>query len=167
MTPAVPTKFRTLLDLLTSGGVEFIVVGGVAGIAHGSARVTQDLDVVYRRIPDNLDRIVRLFAPLRPYPRGAPPGLPFMWDRRTVEFGLNFTLETTIGVVDLLGVIAGGDYDQLKPHSIELEAFGVRCWCLDLDTLIRTKRAAGRPKDFEAIAELELLEEEQREPGGN
>jgi predicted nucleotidyltransferase len=165
MSPVVPTKFRTLLELLTGAGVEFVVVGGVAAIAHGSGRVTQDLDVVYRRTPENLDRLVRVFAPLRPYPRGAPPGLPFAWDRRTVEFGLNFTLETTIGVIDILGVIAGGDYDQLLPHSIELEAFGVTCRCLDLDTLIRTKRAAGRPKDFEALAELELLDEERRGSG--
>lgn len=72
--------------------------------------------------------------------------------------GLNFTLTTDLGPLDLLGEVAGGGrYDDLKTHSIEAEVFGVKCRVLDLETLIATKRAAGRPKDFEAIAELELL----------
>lgn len=162
MTPATPTQFRELISLLTGAGVEFIVVGGVAAGALGAARVTLDLDVVYRRAPDNLDRIVEALRPYSPYPRGAPPGLPFRWDRRTVDFGLNFTLSTTIGYIDLLAEIAGGGtYESLLLHAVRLDAFGVSCLCLDLDTLIRTKRAAGRPKDFEAIAELESIREER------
>ena len=83
-----PTRFRELIEHLSAGNVEFIVVGGVAASVLGSARVTQDLDVLYRRTPDNLDRIVNTLAPFSPYPRGAPLGLPFRWDRRTLEFGL-------------------------------------------------------------------------------
>jgi hypothetical protein len=157
MMPTQPTDFEALLGLLQAGGVEFIVIGGVAGTALGSPRITFDLDVLYRRAPDNLDRLAKLFAPLSPYPRGAPPNLPFVWDRKGLDLGLNFTLQTSLGFIDLLGEIAGGDYDRLSPHTIEIDVFGVRCRCLDLDTLIRTKRAAGRPKDFEAIAELELV----------
>jgi hypothetical protein len=59
--------------------------------------------VVYRRSPDNLDRLVSSLAPFRPYLRGAPPGLPFRWDQATLERGLNFTLVTTLGDLDLLG----------------------------------------------------------------
>ena len=162
MTPARPTQFRELISRLTEAGVEFIVVGGVAAGALGAARVTLDLDVVYRRTPGNLDRVVSALKPYAPYPRGAPPDLPFTWDRRTVDFGLNFTLTTSIGFVDLLAEIAGGGaYETLLPHAIRLDVFGVSCLCLDLDTLIRTKRAAGRPKDFEAIAELESIREER------
>jgi hypothetical protein len=151
-----------LISLLDRAKVEFIVVGGVAAGAHGAARVTLDLDVVYRRTPDNLSRIVEALKPYAPYPRGAPPNLPFQWDRRTVSFGVNFTLETMLGYVDLLGEITGGGpYDDLLPHAVRLDVFGVSCLCLDLDTLIRTKRAAGRPKDYEAIAELEVIREER------
>ena len=75
--------------------------------------------------------------------------------------GLNFTLTTKLGAIDLLGEIAGGgSYENLLPFTIDLELFGVECKCLELEKLIETKRAAGRPRDFEAIAELEALREE-------
>jgi hypothetical protein len=78
--------------------------------------------------------------------------------------GLNFTLETSIGPLDLLGeVTGGGSYEELLDHTIEIEVFGIRCRCLDLPALIRTKHAAGRPKDLEATAELEVIWEEQQE----
>jgi hypothetical protein len=156
------TEFRSLLEVLSVADVEFIVVGGLAAAAHGSSRVTQDIDVVYARTPANLDRLVRALTPLRPYLRGAPPGLPFSWSAETVRRGLNFTLSTSLGDIDLLGEITGGGgYDALLSHSIRLELFGRTCRCLDLPTLIRVKRAAGRPKDLDAIAELEALEDER------
>ena len=156
------TDFPALLRLLTAGHVEFILVGGAAGNAHGAPRLTLDLDVVYGRSTENLARVAAALAPQHPYPRGAPPGLPFQWDRRTLEFGVNFTLKTDLGLIDLLGEITGGGtYEQLLPHSIWIELYGIRCRCLDLNTLIRTKRAAGRPKDFEAIAELEIIQDKQ------
>jgi predicted nucleotidyltransferase len=156
------TQFRELLQVLSTAGVEFIIVGGVAAFAHGVARVTLDLDLVYRRTPANLGRIVDALAPYDPYPRGAPEGLPFHWDARTVQFGINFTLRTRLGFLDLLGEItAGGTYDDLLPRSHVIEVYGMRCRCLELDELIRVKRAVGRPKDFEAVAELEALRDEQ------
>ncbi|MBL8233863.1 MAG: hypothetical protein JNL98_35520, partial [Bryobacterales bacterium] len=75
------------LKVLVDGGVEFIIVGGVAAAAHGSARSTQGIDVVYRRTPENLQRIAATLAPYRPYLRGAPPGLPFFWDAKTLAQG--------------------------------------------------------------------------------
>ena len=71
----IETAFR----VLSGGGVEYIVVGGVAARAHGSARLTNDLDVAYRRTPENMARLVAALAPHAPYLRGAPPGLPFRW----------------------------------------------------------------------------------------
>ena len=154
------TDFQGLLTALLEARVEFILVGGVAALGHGSVRLTTDLDVVYRRTPENLSRLVAALSRHEPYPRGAPPGLPFRWDQKTLEHGLNFTLTTDVGWIDLLGEITGGgDYEALIPHSIELDLFGSRCLCLGLERLIQVKRAAGRPKDFEAIAELEKLRE--------
>jgi predicted nucleotidyltransferase len=87
--------------------------------------------------------------------------LPFLWDRATLERGLNFTLVTSLCEVDLLGEIpGGGSYRDLLPDAIELDLFQVRCRCLSLRQLIRAKRAAGRPRDLEALAELEAIEEE-------
>ena len=160
------TDFAALLRCLSEAGVEFILVGGAAATAHGSARLTQDIDVVYRRSSANLARLVTALAGHAPYLRGAPPGLPFRWDARTLERGLNFTLTTDLGDLDLLGeIVGGGAYEDLLPHSICIEVFGIACHCLGLRHLIHVKRAAGRPKDLEAIAELEaILEEERRRP---
>jgi hypothetical protein len=156
------TDFQALIRLLTESKVEFIVVGGAAATAHGSARLTIDLDVVYRRTSENLARLVPALKPLEPYPRGAPLGLPFDWSEETVRKGLNFTLTTTLGALDLLGeVTGGGDYEALLPDSVKLKVAGVECLCLGLTRLIHVKRAAGRPKDFDAIAELEVIAEER------
>lgn len=154
----IPAALRALAE----GGVEFIVVGGIAATAHGSTRLTVDLDVAYARTPENIERLVKALAPFSPYLRGAPPGLPFRWDPETIRNGLNFTLTTSLGDLDLLGEITGGgSYENLLSDSTPVAAFGVQCRCLNLDRLIQVKRAAGRPRDLEAIAELEALREER------
>ena len=156
------TNFESLLSTLVRHKVEFIVVGGAAAIAHGSSRLTQDLDIVYSRTPENLTCLVAALADYQPYLRGVPPGLPFKWDQTVLSRGLNFTLVTSIGDIDLLGEIpGGGTYADLAPKAIEVQLFGTRCLCLSLVQLIRAKRAAGRPKDLEALAELEAIEDEQ------
>jgi predicted nucleotidyltransferase len=156
------TDFPKLLQILVKKNVEFIIIGGAAAVVHGSSRLTQDLDVVYRRSPVNLARLVDALQEQSPYLRGAPAGLPFDWTESTLRMGLNFTLETTLGDLDLLGeVTGGGSYEELIDRTIEIDVFGIRCRCLDLPALIQTKRAAGRPKDMEAIAELEVILEEQ------
>jgi predicted nucleotidyltransferase len=160
------TDFRALLHTLVDGGVEFVVVGGAAATAHGSTRLTLDLDVVYRRTPDNIARLVRSLATHRPYLRGAPAGLPFLWDEATITRGLNFTLLTDLGALDLLGEITGGgSYEDLLAFTDTLTVFGMTCRCLSLERLIHVKRAAGRVKDLEVIAELEAIAEEQRRHG--
>ncbi|GAC1430205.1 MAG: hypothetical protein NVSMB68_02500 [Thermoanaerobaculia bacterium] len=154
--------FERLLGALVDGRVEFVIVGGVAATLHGSARLTADLDVVYERSARNIRRVADALSPLAPYLRGAPPALPFRLDEVTLVAGLNFTLTTIYGPLDLLGEISGGlRYAELLAHSIVVDLFGHRCRVIDLDTLIENKRAAGRPKDFEVIAELEVIRQER------
>jgi hypothetical protein len=143
-------------------GTDVILIGGFAGNVHGAVRNTRDVDFVYSRSKASVGRLVAALAPLRPYIRGAPPNLPFVWDARTIEMGLNFTLITSAGALDLLGEVSGGgNYEALLPRTLEVVLFGANFRCVDLATLIHLKRAAGRPKDFEAIAELEALLEER------
>ena len=150
------TDFARLLAALVQAEVRFILVGGVAATAHGSARLTQDVDIVYERSGTNINRLVDALRPLKPYLRGAPLGLPFRWDSRTIDRGLNFTLTTEAGDVDLLGFITGGGaFDDLRTHTQKVQLFGMEVLCLDLETLISVKRAAARPKDFEAIAQVQ------------
>jgi predicted nucleotidyltransferase len=156
-------RFESILQALADSGVEFILVGGVAAGVHGSARSTLDVDVVYRRTPDNLARLVAALSPHEPYLRGAPPGLPFRFDVETVRRGLNFTLTTRLGDLDLLGeVTGGGGFEALLRHSEHVRLFDRSILCLGLPKLIEVKRAAGRPKDLEAIAELELIAARRR-----
>jgi hypothetical protein len=162
------TDFIGLLGRLLEARVEFIIIGGLAGNLHGSARATFDIDIVYDRSEDNLDRIVGALAPLDPYPRGAPAGLPFVFDRATLQHGLNFTLETSLGDLDLLGEVAGGGtYQTLKDSTFEVDVFGFHCRVVTLSKLIALKRAAGRPRDLDTIAELEAIVEERECQGGS
>ena len=72
--------------------------------------------------------------------------------------GLNFTLVTDLGNIDLLGEIAGfGSYEEIVANSETVELYGIPCRILTLDGLIRAKRAAGREKDLRLIPELEAL----------
>lgn len=159
------TDFGRLLEVLSTAGVEFIIVGGFAGTLHGSGIPTRDLDIVYARDPANIGRLVAALAPHAPYLRGAPPGLPFEWSAATIRAGLNFTLISELGAIDLLGEITGGGgYAALFPHAEPVTIFGRPCLCLGLRKLIEVKRAAGRPRDIQAVAELEALLEE-RESG--
>ena len=156
------TDFARLITALVGEGVEFVIIGGIAATAHGSAHVTEDLDIVYRRTPENMQRLAKALAPFQPYMRGAPPGLPFQFDPETIRRGLNFTLTTTLGDIDTLGeAVGGGVYDRLFLRSHEVQAFGISCRIVDLEMLIDLKRAAGRPKDLERLAELEALLEER------
>jgi len=156
-------SLQQVAGCLQGKGVRFIVIGGWAAIIHGAARTTNDVDVVYARDPENIRRLVEALQPWQPYLRGAPPGLPFRFDGATVRAGLNFTLTTQHGDVDLLGEVAGGGtYEDLLPFTQEMTAFGIVCHVVTLERLIQLKRAAGRAKDLEVIAELQALLEERR-----
>jgi hypothetical protein len=146
------------VKLLTANNVQFIVIGGQAMRAHGSAHVTEDIDVCYQRTPPNLAALVAALTPLHPYLRGVPPGLPFRFDMPTLAAGLNFTLTTDCGDVDLLGEVSGiGGYDQVLRLSDEVKMFDSTVRILSLDGLIAAKKAAGRGKDRLHLLELEEL----------
>ncbi|MFZ5470123.1 MAG: nucleotidyltransferase [Myxococcota bacterium] len=151
------TDFRRLLDALASERVEFVVIGGVAVIAHGYSRLTEDLDICYRRTRENMERLARALAPLEPTLRGAPRDLPFILDERTLRAGLNFTLESNAGDIDLLGEVTGvGTYETVMSDAIELDIYGHAVRVMSLDRLELSKRAAGRAKD---LADLEAIRE--------
>ena len=134
-----------------------LVIGGVALIAHGSARVTFDLDICYKRSKDNIERLCRALRPFHPRLRGAPLDLP---DPKTVTAGLNFTLATDLGDFDLLGEVAGlGFYDAVYESSQVKKVEKIACRVLSLDGLYRAKPAAGRDKDIEALKEIKGLKE--------
>jgi hypothetical protein len=154
---------ETLLHQLGAKRVQYVLVGGLAMRLQGSAHITDDCDICYARTPENIDAVVSAFASLRPYLRGAPPGLPFRFDAATIRSGLNFTLTTDLGDVDVLGEISGiGGYEQALAQSEEKQLLGVSIRVLTLDGLIAAKKAAGRAKDRDHLRELEELKKMPR-----
>src|SRR5216683_2492301 len=147
-----------ILRQLTKGQVDFVVIGGLAMTLNGSAYITNDVDVCYSRTPQNIARLAAALEPLHLYLRGVPQGLPFRFDVATIQAGLNFTLTTDLGDLDVLGEVSGiGFYDQVLAMSEEKEVYGLKVRVLSLDGLVAAKKAAGRTKDKLHLLELEEL----------
>lgn len=158
-------EIENILTRLSGEQVDFVVIGGVAALAHGSALFTFDVDLCYRRTPDNIERLCRALAPLKPRLRGGSADLPFTFDPVTVQAGLNFTLTTDLLDLDLLGEVSGlGEYEAVQAASEALTLYDFPVRVLTLEGLIAAKRAANRPKDREAIIELEALLELRKRP---
>ena len=152
--------FERCLKVLLDGGVEFVVIGGVAMYAHGSAHLTRDLDICYERSRENIERLATALSPYHARLRGVPADVPFHLDASTVTKGMNFTLITDLGDLDLIGEVAGlGQYSAVRDSSITLDLFGRSCRVLSLAGLIQAKRATGRGRDAAALPELEALRE--------
>ncbi len=150
--------FERNLSLLLDAEVKFVVIGGFALYARGSSQLTRDLDICYDRSRENIQRLVKAIEPHHAHLRGAPSDLPFLFDAETIWRGLNFTLTTDLGDLDLLGEVQGiGQYKEAAMRSTRLELFGRSCQVLSLEGLIAAKRAAGRPRDLAVLPELEAL----------
>jgi hypothetical protein len=152
-------SFASMLSGLTRRKIRFVVIGGVAAAVHGSSRVTNDLDICYdAEDRANVDALARLLARWKAYPRGIEEGLPFIMDDRTLRGAPIMTLTTEEGDLDIMDRVAGvGDYADVRQHSHKVSALGVSFRVIDLPWLIKAKRAAGRPRDFDHLPELEAL----------
>lgn len=128
------------VNLLSSARVEFLVIGGQAETLHGSARVTFDVDLCYRRTAENLERLAAALATIAPTLRGAPPDLPFQLDAKSLALGNNFTFLTALGPLDLLGYVEPiGDYEQAAANAVEMPLGPWTVKVLSLEDLIRVK----------------------------
>jgi hypothetical protein len=164
----VPNFLEDMVGRLTQAGVEFVIVGGVSAVLQGSTLTTRDLDICYRRTPENIARLVAALAPLNPRPRGFPPGLPFAFDERTIQLGSNFTLEVGPEALDLLGEMSAiGGYEQVIGTAVEVSVGKYVAKALALEQLILTKTAAGRPKDLAAVSELKAMLESRQQQGSS
>jgi hypothetical protein len=161
--PPKAPEFRQLLGPLIAHGVDFVLIGGQAGISHGSTYPSYDLDVVYARDRDNVSRLVAALEEIGVRLRGAPPDLPFQLDARTIENGANFTFDTQYGDLDVLADAAGmRSYADLKSGSVEREVFGHLVRVASIDHLIAMKKAAGRTKDKLMVEEYIVIADRQR-----
>lgn len=130
----------------------------MAAVSHGSSYLTRDLDICYDRSGDNLAGLSRALRPLHPELRDAPEATHFELDERALALGMNFTLNTDVGEIDLFGEVKGvGGYALLAPRAVQLEVFGRAVLVMGLEDLVRSKEATGRTKDKLLLAELQEL----------
>lgn len=139
-----------------------MVIGGVAGLAHGSSYPTFDLDVAYGRDAANLERLAAALRELEVSLTNAPPDLPFQVNGRTLQNGANFTFDTPHGRFDILGDVSGiRSYEELRADSTVATIEGVSVRVASIDHLIAMKRAANRPKDRLMLEEYIVIADEQ------
>ncbi|MEW6202170.1 MAG: hypothetical protein AB1546_09355 [bacterium] len=154
------SKAKDVLTHLKEFDVDFIIIGGMATIARGSTNIpiTNDIDICYARDKKNLVNLVKALTPFHPHLRGAPKDLPFTFDEKTLEIGLNFPLSTDAGYIDLIGEVSGlGNYDEVLKYSEKLQIYDMECYFLTIEGLIKNKKVAGKEKDLRAVIELEAL----------
>lgn len=142
------SDFPALLDRLTTAGVEFIVVGGAACVIHGAPITTIDLDIVHRRTPGNVERLLKVLLEI---------DATFRFDftdrrlRPTAEMLAGtgqLNLSTEFGPLDPLCQLHDGKgYEELLRNTQLVTDQGHELRVLDLPTLIVAKTQAGRPKD--------------------
>ncbi|MBK5219696.1 MAG: hypothetical protein JJE35_07915 [Thermoleophilia bacterium] len=168
--PAKAPELPGLLEPLVRNGVDFVLIGGMAGIARGSSYPSYDLDIAYAHNPVNIVRLVATLREIGVRLRGAPPDLPFPLEERTIENGANFTFETPFGDFDILAHVDGiRSYEELVAASTSEEVWGLTVRVASIDHLIAMKRAANRTKDklmledYLVIADEQRLEEEGRD----
>ena len=152
-----------MLQALARQDVDFVVVGGLAGMALGSSYPSYDLDVAYDRSPENLERLAIALRELGATLRGAPSDVPFLLDARTLRAGANFTFDTRFGSLDIVGDASGApSYARLRADSVTGEIAGVAVRVASIDHLIAMKEAAGRTKDKLMATEYRVLADEIR-----
>lgn len=152
------SDFQSLVGRLLEQGVEFVIVGGYAAVAHGSSMLTQDMDICCRFNPDNLMRLQKALRGLKPVHRMTTQRLPLKLTEKSAASLLNLYLDTTFGQLDCLGSITGlGDFDEVLRRSMIIDWFGQPCRILSVDALIKSKKAMGSTKDLETVRQLEAL----------
>lgn len=152
------SDFLNLLERLVKAGVDFVIVGGFAGVVHGCTYVTQDVDICCDFSAANLLALQKALSDLGPVHRMTPGRKKLKLTEKTCGQFKNLYLDTKIGQLDCLSFIDGlGDYDQVKRVSRLIKVENIKMCVMSLEALIKTKKAMNRPRDREAIFQLEAI----------
>ena len=155
-----------LLRRLVAQGVDFVVIGGIAAIAHGSPRLTRDLDIAYARDDANLEALGAVLASLDAKLLQFTEEVPFVGDAATLANVQLLTLTTSAGRLDVMTQPEGApSYDVLRNRAVRQRLMGVSVLVASIDDLISMKQASGRNKDLADIDELEAIKRLSKESG--
>ncbi len=150
--------FYNLLGRLVREKVNFVLVGGFAGVVYGSSYVTQDIDICCDFSVDNLFRLYKAIADLQPVHRMTSRKIKFRLTKTNAGQFKNLYLDTNMGQLDCLSFIEGvGDYQKTEQASEIIKLENIKLRVLNLDNLIKAKQAMNRPKDKQVALELETI----------
>lgn len=157
---------RAIIEALRNGGVEFIVIGGLAVGAHGYIRGTDDLDIVPAPERQNLARLASALGELDYRISGMDdfdPDELVQPDLEGLLAGGSWVLATKHGGLDILQLVPPDlDYATLSQEAITETVFGVTVRFCSYDHLVAMKEAAGRPQD---VVDIQALREIRGESG--
>ena len=160
MSEIAPFDPERLLEALSRHKVNFVLIGALAARLHGFPRLTADADITPAGDKPNLERLAAALNELdaKVYTESVPEGLAFDCSAVTLARARMWNLVTQAGRLDIAFEPAGVEgYDDLKKDAERFEAFGVRFLVASLDDIIRSKEAAGRPKDLDDVAILRAM----------
>jgi hypothetical protein len=155
-TPNAALVPEQIFTLLGDEGVDYVLIGGLAVIVHGSTRTTQDVDIIPRPDRTNLEALARTLQRLDAKLAGADAHLlGISLDVESLAAGGNFTLDTRAGGFDVMQDVPGAAaYDELRRRALVVDAYGTRIPTASRTDLIAMKRASGRDKDRADIVSL-------------
>lgn len=155
-----------ILAALVEHDVQFVLIGGMAAVAHGSPLPTRDVDVTPEASAANLDRLANALRALDARVRhpDRPEGLPFACDATSLAAAIFWNLTTPYGDLDISFTPAGTNgYSSLRGEATTFTFRGVTLQLASLADIVRSKAAADRPKDHRALPVLRELLAQQRE----
>lgn len=147
-----------LVHAFAETGLDFVIIGGIAAVTHGSARFTHDVDIMIAFTPPNMDRLRRSLAAFDPTFRGKNVSLLSRSPEELARYK-NIYLRTSICDLDILATCPVGDFATVGGRADVLEIFGQRVKVMNLDDLIESKEILGREKDRAVVRELRAIRE--------
>ena len=150
--------FLSLLTRLNKEGVRFVIIGGFAGVVHGCTLVTQDIDICCEFTPENLLLLQKAIADLNPVHRMTDGRVKLDLTKENCKDYKNLYLDTDLSQLDCLSFVDGiGDFEKVAKFSKIIEVENLKFHVLSIDALIKAKKAMNRPRDAEAIIQLEAV----------
>jgi predicted nucleotidyltransferase len=163
LTDRPPLDAGEILHRLVERGVDFVVIGGIAAVLHGSARNTFDLDICFATDDVNLAALADVLLALGARLKGVEEEVPFVPDARTLRQVDLLTLVTSLGELDVLARPPGAPpYAELRRRADRYDLGGFNVLVASVDDLIAMKETARRAKDLLDIEELEAIKRLRR-----